>query len=200
MSGLVSKGLVWYVSYGSNMAAARLACYLQGGRPTGGSVEYDGARDPAPPRSSAPMRLPGRVFFAGRSRVWDGGGVAYYDHHTPGPTAARGYLVTEEQFSDIVAQEMGRRPGERHDLTRLVAVGRHALGPGGYETLLYLGDRGGVPMVTFTSPQGMADVSRTRPSAAYLAMIAQGLSETHGWDGRRVAGYLDDLLDGPGAC
>lgn len=33
---LPRKGEVWYVSYGSNMCAARLTCYLEGGCPPGG--------------------------------------------------------------------------------------------------------------------------------------------------------------------
>jgi len=192
----MTSGLVWYVSYGSNMAAARMACYLEGGCPAGGAVTYDGARDPSPPRDSTPVELPGRVFFAGRSQVW-GGGVAFYDHDTPGPAAARAYLVTEEQFSDIVAQEMRRPAGERHDLSRVLADGRHALGPGGYETVLHLGDRAGVPMLTFTAPHGAADVEHTRPSPAYLDTIARGLTEAHGWDGARVAEYLACLGAGP---
>ena len=37
MEGM-SQTHVWYVSYGSNMARDRLACYLQGGRPPGAKV------------------------------------------------------------------------------------------------------------------------------------------------------------------
>ena len=36
---------VWYVSYGSNMCRDRLRCYIEGGRPRGGALEYVGARD-----------------------------------------------------------------------------------------------------------------------------------------------------------
>jgi len=44
--------------------------------------------------------LPGALYFAGRSPKW-GGGVAFYDHLGDGPTAAREYLVTAEQFADV---------------------------------------------------------------------------------------------------
>ena len=78
---------VWYVSYGSNMAADRLACYLEGGRPPGGI-----ARQPRVPatgacrRADIPVDLPGTLYFAGESPQW-GGGVAFYDHDEPGWTA-----------------------------------------------------------------------------------------------------------------
>jgi hypothetical protein len=81
---LPDHGEVWYVSYGSNMAVERLTCYLEGGRPPGGTRANPGARDPRPPRRMIPVDLPGSVYFAGDSRQW-GGGVAFYDHETPGP-------------------------------------------------------------------------------------------------------------------
>ena len=58
---------VWYVSYGSNMCAARFACYIEGGGPPGGSREYPGARDRRLPERTIPVDLPGTVYFAGES-------------------------------------------------------------------------------------------------------------------------------------
>ena len=55
------------------------------------------------------MDLPGAFYFAGASRQWGGGGVAFYDHDAEGgPTAARAYLITAAQFADVAAQEMHR--------------------------------------------------------------------------------------------
>ena len=100
---------VWYVAYGSNMAGARLACYLEGGRPPGGSRVNPGARDRTLPTRSEPVDLPGTTYFAGQSPQW-GGGVAFYDPDEPGRTAARAFLVTAGQLADIAAQEMYRLP------------------------------------------------------------------------------------------
>lgn len=86
MAGM-SQTYVWYVSYGSNMARDRLACYLQGGRPPGAMVTYPGARDATLPRAEAGIELPGTIYFASESKVW-GGGMAFYDHFVPGPTPA----------------------------------------------------------------------------------------------------------------
>ena len=124
---------VWYVSYGSNMSLRRFACYIEGGTPPGGTRRNPGARDRRLPERTIPVDLPGTVYFAGESPQW-GGGVAFYDHARPGFTAARGYLVTAEQFADIAAQEMYRAPQPDDPLAALVLAplrdGRHELGPG----------------------------------------------------------------------
>lgn len=103
----MSAGKVWYASYGSNLCSERLTCYLAGGRPEGGRRTYPGARDTTPPTDSVALTLPGRIYFAQQSTTW-GGGIAFYDHRRAGPTPARAYLVTVEQFADIAMQEMER--------------------------------------------------------------------------------------------
>jgi hypothetical protein len=188
---------VWYVSYGSNMSSQRLACYLEGGCPPGGSRPHPGARDPRRPRRSIPVDLPGTAYFSGRSRQW-GGGTAFYDHATPGYVAARGYLVTAAQLADIAAQEMHRLPAAGDPLEEVVlaplAGGRHRAGPGRYETLVELGRHDGLPLLTFTSPHGAAHAEHTAPSRAYLATIAEGLRESRGWPAARVEDYLASLV------
>ncbi|MFD6262804.1 histone deacetylase [Micromonospora chalcea] len=182
--------MLWYVAYGSNLHAARLDWYLRGGRPPGGLRTYPGCRDCRPPRRTVPALIPGGVYFAGESRAWTGG-MAFYDPQLPGRAAARGYLVTVEQFADIAAQEMYRPPGA--DLAGIRAAaetGRARLGPGRYETLLRVGVREGLPMLTFTAPHRAVEVPWTRPAPLYLGMLARGLREAHGWDTARIVGYL----------
>lgn len=187
---------VWYVSYGSNMSAGRLACYLEGGCPPGGSRANPGARDRTPPARSMAVDLPGTTYFAGDSPQW-GGGTAFYDHETPGETAARGYLVTAGQFADIAAQEMYRAPDADDPIESLVLDpledGRHTFGPGHYETLVAVGERDGVPLLTFTAPHGAHAVEHRPPSRAYRDTLATGLRESRPWSEVRVAAYLDRI-------
>lgn len=199
---LPDHGEVWYVSYGSNMSSARLAAYLEGGVPPGGSRANPGARNRSLPRRSVPVDLPGALYFAGDSGQW-GGGVAFYDHDAQGrgqggPTAARAYLITAEQFADIAAQEMYRLPQEGDPLEEIVIGGlengsTHRTGPGHYETLVEVGRLEGAPMLLFTASHGIDHMEHSQPSAAYLAMLAQGLEESRQWDGRAVAAYLERL-------
>lgn len=183
------------------MSGARLACYIEGGCPPGGLRHNPGARDPRLPRHSIPVELPGSVYFAGDSTQWGGGGVAFYDHETPGPAAARAYLVTAQQFADIAAQEMSRVPDRDDPIEEIVLGGldaglggRHHVGPGHYETLVEVGRIAGAPMLTFTAPHGIDHVDHNAPSASYLSMLADGLREGHGWDDDRVSAYFARLV------
>ena len=187
---------VWYVAYGSNMSSARLACYIQGGCPPGGSRTNPGARDRTLPTRSVPVDLPGSLYFAGESPQW-GGGVAFYDHTHPGWTAARAFLVTAGQLADIAAQEMYRLPTAGDPLEELVLAplqdGRHTLGDGRYETLVEVGRHDDLPLLTFTAPHGFDAVEHTSPAPAYLAMMADGLRESRDWDDEQIAAYLGSV-------
>ncbi|MBB5919691.1 hypothetical protein FHR81_000720 [Actinoalloteichus hoggarensis] len=174
------------------MCADRLRCYLAGGIPPGTTHRYPGCRDPRPPRAGVGCLLPGGVYFATESPVW-GGGRAFYDPELPGPAAARAYLVTAEQFADLTAQEMYREPGADLDLRPVLSSGRQHLGPGRYETLLHVGERDGLPMLTFTAPWRAAEVDGVAPSAGYLRMLRSGLGEAHGWDVDRSGRHLATL-------
>jgi hypothetical protein len=174
------------------MHADRLATYLAGGTPPGGQRAFPGARDPRPPRRDLPVWLPGGIYFATHSPVWDGG-RAFYDPAMPGTAAARGWLITPAQFSDISAQEMYREPGTDLDLSEVLATGRDRIGEGRYETLLHVGDVEGYPLLTFTAPWRAAEVETVAPSLPYLRMLAGGLSAAHGWDVRQAAEYLAGL-------
>ncbi|MFI1170759.1 histone deacetylase [Streptomyces melanogenes] len=180
---------VWYTSYGSNMLLDRLACYLTGGRPAGGTRAYPGCRDRSLPTASIPVELPGVMYFATRSPVW-GGGRAFYDPDAEGRVLARAHLVSASQFADIAAQEMYREPGTDLDLTEVLTRGRVTLGDGRYETLVCAGQVDGLPLLTFTAPWRVDDVLSTVPSAAYLRHLASGLLEAGAWDTDAVAAYV----------
>lgn len=186
-----AEDLVWYVTYGSNMHAARFTCYLSGGTPPGGARTYAGARDPRPARESRAVWLSGEMYFALESKVW-GGGMAFYDPASASSVAARAYLVTAGQFADVVTQEMHRDPNGHVnvDLDTVRATGRSELGSGRYETLILVGRLDGYPMLTFTAPWSVADITPTSPSGPYLRMLGEGLRETHDWSAEQVANYL----------
>lgn len=192
-----ARSWVWYVSYGSNMCADRFACYLDGGCPPGGGRRNPGARDATPPVASMPVDLPGTLYFAGDSKQW-GGGVAFYDHATPGYVAARGYLVTAGQLADVAAQEMHRVPQDGDPVEEVVLAplpdGRHSVGPGRYETLVEVGRHRGHPLITFTAPHGADHVEHAAPAPAYVDTLAGGLRQSRDWDEERIAAYLDSVL------
>lgn len=193
-----SPDLVWYVSYGSNMHAERLGCYISGGTAPGAARAQPGCRDATSPRASRGTMLTGAIYFATLSPVWNGG-RALYDPDLPGEgAAARAWLVTPGQFADIAAQEMYRDPGADLDLSEVLELGRVELGPGRYETLIYAGDYGGYPQLTFTALHRADAVEPVPPSVAYLRMLAGGLREAHGWTLQQAADYLAGLSGAAG--
>jgi hypothetical protein len=193
--------LVWYVAYGSNLAARRFACYLSGGRPTGGARDYAGCRDTRSPRRTLALEVDGGLVFAGRSTVW-GGGMAFYDPFASGRAACRAYLVTADQFADVVAQEMRRPAGGEFARTLAQALPgvktMQVMGPGCYETVIRLGEQDGAPLLTVT-----VDASKRPPLAApslsYVRWVAAGLREAHGWSPAQVEAYLTSAPGARGA-
>lgn len=138
----------------------------------------------------------GGIYFALESVVWSGG-MAFYDPTLPGRVAARAYLVSVEQFCDIVEQEMHREPTRTLDLREVISTGRQRVGPGRYETLYRVGTKDGSPLLTFSAPWSADDVDFNRPSVGYLRMLADGLRQAHGWTVEEIAAYLAEV---PGAA
>ena len=173
---------MWYASYGSNCSRARFLTYLRGGRPTGSDRDQVGARDPSDPRGDAPVEFLPAVCFAGHSRRW-GGAPAFLEHRRsvrPGALGRR-YLITREQFADVLAQENGRAfdSVELPDLGALPVGGRTVIGDGFYDALVVLDPVDGVPCVSFTSPTPPEDREPSAPSEAYLRTIMTGLADIH---------------------
>jgi hypothetical protein len=184
----VTDDLVWYAAYGSNLDADRFACYLHGGCPPGATRTYPGSREPVDAQAVRAFTMPGRLAFAWESPTW-GGGIAFHVPDAPGTTLARSYLLTRRQFADVLEQEMRREPGADHDLTVVVADGRHAVGPGRYETLHRVGELDGRPVLTFSTPDVDA-LGLRAPAPAYVATLARGLRQTHGLSDAAIVDYL----------
>jgi len=175
---------VWYASYGSNLKRSRFMCYIQGGVPEGWMESNDGSRDKNPPLDSRPKSLNVDLYFAGRSSVWGGGGVAFIRTGTKhSVTLGRMYLITDEQFNDVVMQENSRAvDGSRFvpafdDLVRTP----ESILPGNpwYGKLLNIGTEEGYPILTFTTARTDILPNPNAPSEQYLKTIASGVKQTY---------------------
>lgn len=174
MTTAVDDRLVWYVAYGSNLCATRLACYLVGGTPAGGRRATAGARDGTPPRDWRRVPLPHGLWFGGPSSTWDGG-PAFLDVDRPGRGVGRAWLVTHEQLEDVVAQENGRIAGTVTVDAATVRRGGVVLPDAPYGRVVALPSPDARPCATVTyvrRPAGRA------PDPAYLALVRSGLVET----------------------
>ena len=122
--------------------------------------------------------------------------MAFYDPEAPGEVAARAYLITADQFVDVLAQETRRSPGMTLDLRPVFRGERYSNGVGGYSVLVRVGERRGLPLVTFTRERRTAP-ALVAPSEPYLAAMAIGLREAHGWSEVQIDRYLSAI---PGAA
>jgi len=189
------EALLWYVAYGSNLLLERFACYILGGKAPGATRRNHPARDPSPPRAEAATFLDRPLRFAGHSAAWQGGGVAFVDPR-PDPraqTLARRYLVTREQFEDVLRQE-NADPEATCDLAALAAAdGAMRVSDGAYGLLLGLGEVEGVPLVTCTHPDPETGQEPNGPSKPYLQCVIAGLRQTYHLNHQGVVRYLGEV-------
>lgn len=178
---------VWYVAYGSNLSWRRFRCYLEGGRPPGSGREHPPSRDPSRPADERAVVIPHRLYFAGCSASWDGGGVAFVDPEPgTGEALGRAYRVTREQLADIYAGENGMAPGL--EVPEGAFVGPvHDLGGGPYRLLVRTADVHGVPAFTVTGPTRR---DHAAPALDYLRHVVDGLEECHGMGVEEAVDHL----------
>ena len=160
------------------MSRARFDIYLRGGTPEGATHHYPGCRDLSAPLDDRALEIDMQLCFGGSSRTW-GGGVAFV---RPGGTAkARAYLITDEQFADVIAQENWLEPG---------SIGIDG-GDYMYGVIPELGELDGHPVRTITQAP---DTPLNPPSAAYVKHIVDGLREAHGMSDEAIEAYLGFAL------
>ena len=196
---------VWYASYGSNLSADRFMKYIKGGSADGTSSVQSGARDKSDPLESTAIRFEGRMHFAGTSYRWGKGGIAFMDNDSSGHALGRAYLITFEQFEDVVAQENGKSSATVSIKgSEVLANGNSEVGAGLYNNLVHIGDYKGYPVFTFSSSFSAQDAvsnaqittgykrygATNKPSKNYLRMIGKGLAESFEMEVYDQADYL----------
>ncbi len=139
-----------------------------------------------------------RLFFAEASPQWEDLGVAFIrgEQEEAAKTLGRMYLISKDQFREIVLQENGYRRMDAEvemDLERTVREGRSKMPEGLYGTLLYLGHEDEHPIFTFTASWDENQAPLNRPGPKYLKVIIRGLKETFGLSNEGVVEYLKDI-------
>ena len=180
---------VWYASYGSNLLESRFHCYISGGTPDGSTKAEIGCTNPAFPQKVAPISIPYEMYFSEHSDRW-GGGVAFINTEKDLSTRTYGkkYLITSEQFKQIVQQENNNAEMEINlELTK--KVHSYSFNSSWYGNILYLGEAEGFPIFTFTDHRDMTKKKITSPSLPYLKNIYNGLTDLYKGD-KNLINYL----------
>lgn len=176
-----SNQYVWYASYGSNINTHRFLCYIQGGKPAGSTKVELGCNDQSLPVDESTFTINHPLYFAKESARWGSQAVAFIGltHNKDTATYSKKYLITIEQFLDIVKQE---NDGIEFDinLNEVIELGSKIFNSHSwYGNILYLGENEGYPIFTFTAPWEIGEVELKKPSHAYLSTIINGLKNDY---------------------
>lgn len=183
---------LWYASYGSNLMENRFLCYIRGGKPPGALRTYAGCTDTTPPRRNESLMINAGLYFARQSKTWSAGGVGFIKPNADPQekTFARSYLISAEQFTELVKQEIRWKGDFKINMEALVENGSIILNERSwYNKILFLGFLEGAPIVTFTNQHYLSRELNT-PDEKYLLMIINGLRETWNLSNTDIEYYL----------
>jgi hypothetical protein len=172
-------------------------CYIQGGKPQDADKIFPGCSDKAQPLADKQIQIDHALYFAKSSNIWEGGGVAFIkakrNRNNKIRTLGRMYLVTAEQFTQIVRQENAKEPEDnsiRIDLEKTIKNGRSMINGNWYSRILHLGDDDGYPIFTFTGSWSDAKIEPRPPSEKYMNTIIKGIRETYELESDCILRYL----------
>jgi hypothetical protein len=183
---------VWYACYGSNLLKERFSCYIGGGQPANAKRVYPGCTNKTQPEKSKQIIINGALYFAKSSKTWSGGGAGFiksdFDKNTN--TLGRMYLITQQQFIDLVQQEIKFEGDFDINLKRVIKNRSLDMKNNSwYGKIIYLGEEENCPIFTFTNEDYLKDEINP-PHEFYLKIIIEGLKETYSRSDAEIETYL----------
>jgi hypothetical protein len=117
--------------------------------------------------------------------------------HLLRPTLGRMYLITKEQFIDVVKQETDFKGELMIDFDRAISDGSLIFREGSwYGNIIFLGNQYDHPIFSFTHQDNISPT--TKPSNKYLRTIFKGIHETY--DHLNTAEIVDYLISKQGVA
>jgi len=183
---------LWYASYGSNLNLDRFMCYIVGGKPKNSTKAEKGCSDKTPPIKDRPHKINNALYFARHSKKWNNGGscILSIDNKQNKITLGRKFLITKQQFLDIVSQNNGVE-NTKIDFDEVIKLGSKSINKSLSGNILYLGDEDNYPIFTFTSH--FDETEFVKPDILYLATIGSGIKETFNYTNKQVTDYFIEL-------
>lgn len=183
---------VWYACYGSNLLKERFSCYIGGGRPANAKRIYPGCTNKTLPEKSKGITINGELYFAKSSKTWSGGGAGFIkpNFNKNIQTLGRMYLITRQQFVDLVQQEI-KFEGD-FDIDLETVIKNRSLdmkNNSWYGKIIYLGEDEDYPIFTFTNEDYLKNEINS-PHEFYLKIIINGLKETYQMNETEIENYL----------
>lgn len=192
------KELIWYASYGSNLLEDRFLCYIRGGQLIGTAKSYLGCTNQTPPITNKPIKIPYELYFSKQRSIWENKGVAFIksEKNEAVETLGRMYLITKDQFGQVVRQENSYAPEDLSitiNFEATISNGESEIPAKWYSKILYLGMDEGYPIFTFTSNWPQDQIVLSQPGEKYLRIIIKGIKETYNLSHRKIIDYLMNL-------
>ncbi len=192
------KNYVWYASYGSNLLLKRFMRYIGGGKVPGSSFSQQGCTDQTPPIKDSPIIIRHQLYFSQSISGWDNMAVAFItpEEDPKYNTLGRMYLISKEQFEQVVWQENNIRDYQNQpniELDKAIERGSLIVGNSLYNKLLYLGEKDSFPIFTFTSNWADSEIKYYQPGVNYLKVIAEGIKETYAKSKDDIAEYFSNV-------
>ena len=104
--------MLWYATYGPNVNRDRLLELIHGGKSAFTGQVLPGCRTKRDPIRDYALVIRHELYFARNSDQW-GGAVAFVrPEESKVQTLGRAYLISADQFVDILCQENARKPGD----------------------------------------------------------------------------------------
>ncbi len=187
------KRYVWYASYGSNLLEERFLCYVRGGMPAGTNRNYSGCADKSLPLKNRNILIHHELYFAKESDTWSNGGVAFIKINSAKwqKTYGRMYLIAEQQFTDVLKQEIDFSGELSVDFEFIKRNGNKVVKEDSwYGNVIFLGIQDGFPIFTFTFQDNTQKINK--PGKEYLTTIIRGLKEAYNFSSDEIVDYLSD--------
>lgn len=186
-----TQDYIWYASYGSNILEERFLYYIKGGQPIGATKNYSGCTDKSLPIDKEEIYINSELYFAKKSKTWNKGGVCFiktnFDPQVQ--TLGRMYLITKQQFIDVVRQETANENNLNIDFERAISEGSLIFNDGSwYGNLIYLGTQNNLPIFTFTNQDNIDEANK--PNENYLRTIVKGIQETYNLSTTEIVDYF----------
>lgn len=183
---------IWYASYGSNLQMERFLCYIRGGQTHGRRDIHEGCRDKNLPEDNKAYYISSRLYFAKKSGGWNNCGVGFISNtfNDKSQALSRMYLITEEQFVDVVKQETKYKGNLEINFDECINKGSLIFkDPSWYGNLIYLGEQNQQPIFTFTSKEDFSNLIN-QPDRNYLKTIIEGIKEVFPFNDTQICDYL----------
>jgi hypothetical protein len=190
------QNYVWYACYGSNLNEERFLCYIKGGKPKNSSRIETGCSDKTLPVENRPYILNRPLYFSKNSLHWNNGGSGFIGQFPDKEnfTLSRMYLITKEQFIDLVNQE-NSVTDIKINFEEAIKNGNTKIAETKYGNLLFIEYVDDIPVFSFTCNENSGDSPFVKPDILYLKTILTGLKENYNLSNNE---FVDYLIQKPG--